>query len=801
MIDIGLEFEVGETEDDLEFDAQDYVGLSAYQIAVKHGYEGTEEQWIASISKTKTSQLENDGNGKSPFATEAYVNEHSSTGGTTDYNQLINKPKINGVELSGEVELAVPHSTSELNNDGDGNSPFATKTEVEEAIAAIPAPKVPTKTSELENDGDGTSSFATQQDVADAAKDKLTIVTNTTTATKAYVAKTDGSQGTIDVATGVAANTLAQRDADGRLQVGAATADNDAVNLAYANAHYLPSKEVDKTSSSNFFTSINAWTGKIQYSPATFDEWNSDLKYEYRFGVVTRDFNGVIYTGNFAKGYTTGYEVPNKKYVDAADNKIKDTVSKQAADIELLYTLIENTIITNTTVEDTYTSRVTAGGLPVVSNTPTTVHRIAGETKASENLFDLSNGGSRVENGITFSFVNNNITLSGTLEKSAFNLFSFELPAHLYGKTVTFSQSKYFSSFNDVGTVSWIITKRSGSSLVEIGRSNIRSYTVTFDENVTYKIFIGTSNWIGSTCDEETISFMANVGETALPYSDYYAGLKNASFKGVTSTGSNLVDIYGLVGEGITKYGVTIAQEQDGYLHFSGIPTGSYRVLFTISQDLFQDGETYTFAQSDYFGAYGSAYKNKNAVYWKVARKNLATGEMNYALISTDAMPKSVTFDKTTYSYNIDIVTGSYAYTSGDEMDVSLRFWINRGSTALPYEDYTTDTSFQLSAARQLRKWDYIDVDNQRLVTGTAEVTQETAFTDEELATYPAGYILSADRKTIAYPLETPTTAALTVPQTYTAWRNGSETVDTGAADALPPTITQTYYEEVASHQ
>lgn len=796
MIDIGLEFEVGETEDDLEFDAQDYVGLSAYQIAVKHGYKGTEEQWIASISKTKTSQLENDGNGKSPFATEAYVNEHSSTGGTTDYNQLINKPKINGVELSGEVELAVPHSTSELNNDGDGNSPFATKTEVEEAIAAIPAPKVPTKTSELENDGDGTSSFATQQDVADAAKDKLTIVANTTTATKAYVAKTDGSQGTIDVATGVAANTLAQRDADGRLQVGAATADNDAVNLAYANAHYLPSKEVDKTSSSNFFTSINAWTGKIQYSPATFDEWNSDLKYEYRFGVVTRDFNGVIYTGNFAKGYTTGYEVPNKKYVDAADNKIKDTVSKQAADIELLYTLIENTIITNTTVEDTYTSRVTAGGLPVVSNTPTTVHKIAGDTKASENLFDLSIEGGTY-GGITISSNNNTWTLSGTPTSQFATLKAVTLPSWLGGKTVTISQSKYFAGYNEAGAVYISIVKV--SPWTTIATSITESKTVTLEEGVTYRLFIMNGNT--SNFEEETVSFMVNLGETALPYSDYYAGLKNASFKGVTSTGSNLVDIYGLVGEGITKSGVTIKQEQDGYLHFSGIPTGSYRQLFTISQDLFRDGETYTFAQSDYFGAYGSAYKNKNAVYWKVARKNLATGEMNYALISTDAMPKSVTFDKTTYSYNIDIVTGSYAYTSGDEMDVSLRFWINRGSTALPYEDYTTDTSFQLSAARQLHKWDYIDVDKQQLVTGTAEVTQETAFTDEELATYPAGYILSADRKTIVYPLETPTTAALTVPKTYTVQRNGLETVDTGAADALPPTITQTYYEEVASHQ
>lgn len=558
MVDIGLEFEVGETEDDLEFDAQDYVGLSAYQIAVKHGYEGTEEQWIASISKTKTSQLENDGNGKSPFATEAYVDEHSSAGGTTDYNQLINKPKINGVELSGEVELAVPHSTSELNNDGngsgspfatekyvqehqsggskisktsqlvndgDGNSPFATKTEVEEAIAAVPAPKVPTKTSELENDGDGTSSFATQQDVADAAKDKLTIVTNTTTATKAYIAKTDGSQGTIDIATGVAANTLAQRGADGRLQVGTATADNDAVNLSYANAHYVAAEEVQNKLDKN----KGGWSVYEPYRKAYIvtrgggqdtlyiSEYSRPNGYNSNWIVGYSSEGNLLCTSiNWERepGQSSNFAT-NKGYVDDADNKIKDIVSKQAADIDLLYTLIENTIITLTEVEDTYTTRVTAGGLPVVSNTPTTVHRICGDTVATED------------------------------------------------------------------------------------------------------------------------------------------GLKHASFKGVTSTGA--------------------------------------------------DGET--------------------------------------------------------------------------------------------------DTSFQLSAARQLRKWDYIDIDNQRVATGTAEVTQDTEFTDDELATYPAEYILSADRKTIAYPLETPTTAPLTVPQTYTVWRNGMETVDTGEVDALPPTITQTYYEEVASNQ
>ena len=772
MIDIGLEFEVGETEDDLEFDAQDYVGLSAYQIAVKHGYEGTEEQWIASISKTKTSQLENDGNGKSPFATEAYVNEHSSTGGTTDYNQLINKPKINGIELSGEVELAVPHSTSELNNDGDGNSPFATKTEVEEAIAAIPAPKVPTKTSELENDGDGTSSFATQQDVADAAKDKLTIVTNTTTATKAYIAKTDGSQGTIDVATGVAANTLAQRGADGRLQVGAATADNDAVNLAYANAHYLPSKEVDKTSSSDFFTSINNWTGKIQYSPATFDEWHSDLKYDYRFGVVTRDFNGVIYTGNFAKGYTTGYEVPNKKYVDAADNKIKDTVSKQAADIELLYTLIENTIITNTTVEDTYTSRVTASGLPVVSNTPTTVHKITGASAASTNLATVKDQ-TIVSNGVTFigSATDGTVQMTGSVTEeneyaTATVTSGFYLPVGTYTLYGPHKADK----------VGWHVRNAQGTSIAELnwnGTTTAVSFTVSVAGDYHLYIFIPRS--AGALDYTETPMLLRGDRTANLPaFEPYYAGVKHAVFMGIASTGINLVD-------------------------FSDAPEGKL-VKETGSIDTTNN---YWFTPVAYFPcAAGQEYRHTTehrntmfktavAAFYDEAKTFISAQQIsgNSPYLSVVA-PRGAQYMRWSFSK-----AGNPAVKPTQPM-----VYIRRMDTIPAYEPYVGDETFALTNPVTLGKWDTIDVEAGKQIVGTATETQDTPYTEEQLAQFDE-YILSADGKTVAYKTSVPTEMALSMPKTYIVWRNGSETVITGKNDALLPTITQSYYEEVASNQ
>lgn len=49
-------------------------------------------------------------------------------GGTTDYNDLDNKPQINGVTLEGNKTPQDLHiTTSQLENNGDGSSPFATE--------------------------------------------------------------------------------------------------------------------------------------------------------------------------------------------------------------------------------------------------------------------------------------------------------------------------------------------------------------------------------------------------------------------------------------------------------------------------------------------------------------------------------------------------------------------------------------------------------------------------------------------------------------------------------------------------
>ena len=75
----------------------------------------------------KTSELTNDGNGTSPYATQAYV---GANGGKID------TIKVNGTArpiVSKAVDIPVPTKTSQLNND----STFQTKAQVDAAVASV----------------------------------------------------------------------------------------------------------------------------------------------------------------------------------------------------------------------------------------------------------------------------------------------------------------------------------------------------------------------------------------------------------------------------------------------------------------------------------------------------------------------------------------------------------------------------------------------------------------------------------------------------------------------------------------
>ncbi|MBQ7687175.1 MAG: hypothetical protein IJT28_08110 [Bacteroidaceae bacterium] len=96
---------------------------------------------------TKTSDITNDGDGSSNFATQSWV---ATNGGKIDVIKVNN---VAQTITSKTVNISVPTKVSQLTND----SKYQTETQVSTAITNA----VPTKTSDITNDGDGTSAFIT----------------------------------------------------------------------------------------------------------------------------------------------------------------------------------------------------------------------------------------------------------------------------------------------------------------------------------------------------------------------------------------------------------------------------------------------------------------------------------------------------------------------------------------------------------------------------------------------------------------------------------------------------------------
>lgn len=80
------------------------------------------------IKNKSTKYLKNEGvDGKSPYATEDYVDKH---GGKVDSIKVNDKPL--NIEEDKSVNIEIPTKTSDIQNNGDGGSPFATEQYVNE---------------------------------------------------------------------------------------------------------------------------------------------------------------------------------------------------------------------------------------------------------------------------------------------------------------------------------------------------------------------------------------------------------------------------------------------------------------------------------------------------------------------------------------------------------------------------------------------------------------------------------------------------------------------------------------------
>lgn len=77
-------------------------GASAYEIAIRNGYSGSEAEWIASLAGTP---------GETPYIGAngnwfiGAVDTEVKAGGITSYNDLTDKPTLNGDTIEGDIEI------------------------------------------------------------------------------------------------------------------------------------------------------------------------------------------------------------------------------------------------------------------------------------------------------------------------------------------------------------------------------------------------------------------------------------------------------------------------------------------------------------------------------------------------------------------------------------------------------------------------------------------------------------------------------------------------------------------------
>ena len=266
--------------------------------------------------------------------------------------------------------------------------------------------------------------------------------------------------------------------------------------------------------------------------------------------------------------------------------------------VEDLYTLGEQGgLFTVTTVEDTYTTRETAGGnLNIADGVSTIVQTIEGSTVRCDNLivypyFNTTktvNGGRFTDNG------DGSITINGTFTaQTDFLMCDGNNPP---SATLTAGQSYTLSGCPTGGGSDKYMLTYSGNP-IGLWHDYGSGITFTPTDNVTpYNLRIRIAE--GFTANNLIFRPMLNVGTTALSYQPYFKGLKNAYFKEIVSTGRNLIP-YPYKETTKTTNGITFTDNGDGSLTVNGTAEGGI-ASFTFSSASnsinFIAGKTYYFS-------------------------------------------------------------------------------------------------------------------------------------------------------------------------------------------------------------
>ena len=327
--------------------------------------------------------------------------------------------------------------------------------------------------------------------------------------------------------------------------------------------------------------------------------------------------------------------------------------------VEDLYTILEQAqVVTVTTLEQAYTTRETADGENIVDGVQTTVKEIRGKTVATENLIPYPyTETTKTANGVTFT-VNSDgsVTVNGTATSDA----DFML---LRGPIQGYSESYFLSGCPTGGSDTTYYISESFTASKDTGNGVVLNI---LPSDQAWRIVIKS----GTTVNNLVFRPMLNAGTTAKPYSKWFAGLKNASFEKIVSTGRNLIP-YPYEESTKTENGITFTVNSDGSITANGTTT--------VSPSIFNVAKISLIA---------GTYALRSFV-------NVANAGICQFYIDIPSEPNDRTGNGVTFTLQDDIVNKNVNIIVNPSQTVNnliFKPMLQFGTTATAYEPYISDT-------------------------------------------------------------------------------------------------------------
>lgn len=385
----------------------------------------------------------------------------------------------------------------------------------------------------------------------------------------------------------------------------------------------------------------------------------------YTGGVIWRDSMGNDHANIFPAGSGTlalTSDIPT-------DYVTQEEFEKAQRSIEDIYTILGQTVILWQSLTQEYTMRETAAGLDIIDGALTEVKEIRGKTVATENLIPFPYAETtKTQNGVTFT-VNSDgtITVNGAATKNTSFFLVFENPTMCLnlraGENYTLSGCPKGGS--DTTFSMYVQDLSYTQSIIDYGNGATKAISYT-----QYYAFIRIAE--GYTANNLVFRPMLNAGTTAKPYSKWFAGLKNAFFKEIVSTGRNLFSGENATGENCTY--------ENGVAKQIAADNSSFRVW---KVQLYKDT---TLVVSQVEVEFSNTGRTPALTIEKTSAANRLVFGLNGSSIDTLLSIYISEFPNGKYTITWNVLNTTQGSISWNDI------MLNYGSVALPYEPYISDT-------------------------------------------------------------------------------------------------------------